>query len=492
MPVPLSLATIDRLPAGVRRPGYKRDQLQAGIVHFGFADPLGVQFRACLDHLMNDGRALDWGMICAGADYFDRDIRKHIKSQNWLSTLVQGPTGRADFRVIGSVIQFLHVTDPDLYGFSTISDPFATIVALADPTIRIVSLDGRDLCLDCDTGRLNADNPLIRYETNSNQSLTVEGMILSALKLRRSAGAEPFSILCSADLPGTSNPARTAVSGLADLRDPELANWVRERVSFPQAVVDSLVALPSNRDALTELQTEIGVLDDLPILWEGPLEWVVEDHFPNGRPDLELTGVAFVEDVGPYQERKVRVFDASLAILAYPAALMGIPFLDEAAEHPLLSAFLDRVMREEVLPTLSLPPVMDAGRYLRSIQRRFQDSRRLAYQNSELAKAAAGRHLRMFGHSIEQRLVRDQPVNGLAVVTALRDAFRVTQQHPHGNQYGTPILASDTNDIRHEMLQQKGSIELFRRNAALGIFESYRRQYADQGAESLIRSYLDA
>jgi mannitol 2-dehydrogenase len=50
---------------------------------------------------------------------------------------------------------------------------------------------------------------------------------------------------------------------------------------------------------------EFGVDDASPVFCEPFRQWVLEDHFPAGRPPLELAGVRFVRDVTPYEALKV-------------------------------------------------------------------------------------------------------------------------------------------------------------------------------------------
>ena len=47
------------------------------------------------------------------------------------------------------------------------------------------------------------------------------------------------------------------------------------------------------------------------------MQWVVEDHFPGGRPDWERFGVTMVEDVTPYEEMKLRLLNGAHSGIAY-------------------------------------------------------------------------------------------------------------------------------------------------------------------------------
>jgi len=91
--VTLSAENLGSLPPGVPGPAYDRSKVTQGIVHFG----LGAFHRAhqamYLDLLMNEGKALDWGICGVGvlpADAGMRDV---------LSTDVDKLTGLVTFAV---------------------------------------------------------------------------------------------------------------------------------------------------------------------------------------------------------------------------------------------------------------------------------------------------------------------------------------------------------------------------------------------------------
>ena len=67
------------------------------------------------------------------------------------------------------------------------------------------------------------------------------GVIVKALKARRDAGIDPFTVLSCDNLPGNGNITRQTVLGLARLGDPELADWIAASVSFPNNMVDRIV-----------------------------------------------------------------------------------------------------------------------------------------------------------------------------------------------------------------------------------------------------------
>jgi len=84
-----------------------------------------------VDRLMNDGKALDWGICGVGTMPPDQRMRDVLHAQDGLYTLVlKHPDGTLEPRVIGSIVGYLYAPD----------DPEAVLARMTDPAVRIVSL----------------------------------------------------------------------------------------------------------------------------------------------------------------------------------------------------------------------------------------------------------------------------------------------------------------------------------------------------------------
>ena len=73
-PIPLSNSTIGTIDAAVARPAYDRSRVTAGIVHFGVGGFHRAHQAMYLDALMNQGKALDWGLCGVGVLPHDKRI----------------------------------------------------------------------------------------------------------------------------------------------------------------------------------------------------------------------------------------------------------------------------------------------------------------------------------------------------------------------------------------------------------------------------------
>lgn len=84
-----------------------------------------------VDRLLEQGLAADWGICGVGVMPVDLRMRDVLHAQDGLYTLVvEHADGNPEARVIGSIVDYRHAPD----------DPEATIVLLAAPSTRIVSM----------------------------------------------------------------------------------------------------------------------------------------------------------------------------------------------------------------------------------------------------------------------------------------------------------------------------------------------------------------
>lgn len=364
MGVSLTQGALTQLDGKVARPTYDRSSISAGIVHLGVGGFHRAHEAMYLDALMNAGKALDFGIIGVGVLPHDRRIVDTLNEQDGLYTLVQKhPDGSLEPRVIGSLLRMLHAP----------SDPEAVVSALVDPAIRIVSMtitEGSYL-IDQVTGEFEADHPSIQADLQQGAvPTTAFGFVVEGLRRRRADGTTPFTVMTCDNLPGNGDTAHQSIVAFARLKEPELADWIDEHVSFPNCMVDRItpVTTPADVEALSD---RFGVDDGWPVVCEPFTQWVLEENFTDGRPPWEDAGVQIVEDVVPYELMKLRLLNASHQALAYLGYLSGYRYAHEVAADPLFSQFLLGYMEFEGTPTLPKVPGVDLEAYREELVARF-------------------------------------------------------------------------------------------------------------------------
>ena len=363
-PTTLSNRTLDQLSPEVGTVTYDRSSVTAGIVHFGVGGFHRAHQAMYLDQLMQAGEGLDWGICGVGALPHDRRIIETLERQDGLYTLViKHPDGQREARVIGSIIETMFAPD----------DPQAVVERLADPRTRIVSLtitEGGYL-MNQVTGEFDAAAPSIQADLAQDAvPRTVFGYIVAALERRRATGERPFTVMSCDNLPGNGDVARRMMTAFARLKDPALAGWMEEHVAFPNCMVDRITPVTTPED-ITRLAEEFGVVDGWPVVCEPFTQWVIEDHFTDGRPPYEHVGVQVVADVVPYELMKLRLLNASHQALCYLGYLSGYRYAHEVCQDPLFIDFLLAYMELEGTPTLPDVPGVDLDAYRHGLIERF-------------------------------------------------------------------------------------------------------------------------
>jgi mannitol 2-dehydrogenase len=364
--VALSQDTLARCAGRLPVPRYDRREAVAGVVHLGVGGFHRAHQAMYQDRLMNAGMALDWAICGVGVLPADRSMQAVLTAQDCLYTLVlKHPDGRQDARVIGAITEYRLAP----------GDAEAVVERMADPAIRIVSLTITEggYHVDAETGALDADHPDLALELErGGPPRSAHGLIVEALRRRRERGVPPFTVMSCDNLQGNGSVARAAFTGFAAVRDPGLAEWIGEAVSFPNAMVDRITPTTRERDC-EELERRFGVQDGWPVVAEPFVQWVLEDRFTAGRPPYEHAGVQLVADVAPYELMKMRLLNGSHQAMAYFGRLAGMGSVHEAATDPLVGAFLRAFMAAEVAPTLRPVPGLDVDEYQRTLLDRFSN-----------------------------------------------------------------------------------------------------------------------
>ena len=364
--VRLSNATLGQVRAGVETPRYDRSQVTTGIVHFGVGGFHRAHMAMALDDLMNEGKALDWGICGVGLMEFDRKMKDALQGQDCLYTLtLKHPDGRRDARVIGSIVEYLFAPD----------DAEAVIEKMADPNTKIVSLTITEGGYNFDrvTGEFDASNATVAGDLADGATpKTAFGFVTEALRRRRDRGIKPFTVLSCDNIQGNGDIAKKMFLAFAQLKDANLSAWIDANVAFPNSMVDRITPVTSAED-IAEAEEKLGLADAWPVVAEPFFQWVIEDHFTLGRPNFDEVGVQFVEDVEPYELMKLRLLNASHQGLTYFGYLSGYRFAHEAVSDPAIAGFLLKYMDNEATPTLRPVPGIDLDVYKHTLIERFSN-----------------------------------------------------------------------------------------------------------------------
>ncbi|WP_426624768.1 mannitol dehydrogenase family protein [Leifsonia sp. McL0607] len=169
--------------------------------------------------------------------------------------------------------------------------------------------------------------------------------VLDGLRARHAAAAGGIAVVSCDNLPDNGRVIRDAVLALAE-PGSDLEAWIRSEVSFVSSMVDRITpaTTDSDREAVRRLT---GWDDAAPVVTEPFAEWVLAGAFPAGRPAWEAAGARFVDDIAPYERRKLWLLNAGHSLLAYHGLAAGHQTVAQATADPALAAELERLWGEQ-------------------------------------------------------------------------------------------------------------------------------------------------
>ena len=367
--------------------------LKSRIVHIGFG-AFHRAHQALYTDEMLEKTGTDWG-ICE-INLFSHELIKQLRAQDHCYLVAEKGAEKTTVKMIAAIKESCH---PHLDGIQTVLDK------MAEKQVAIVSLTitEKGYCVDHATGQLDRKHSLIQHDlAHPSTPQSAIGYIVEALRLRRERGINAFTVMSCDNVQENGHIAKAAVLGFANLLDKGLAQWIESNVTFPCTMVDRIVPAASS-ETLNEIAELAGVYDPCAIACEPFRQWVIEDDFVQGRPDWDVAGAEFVEDVVPFEEMKLRMLNGSHSFLAYLGYLGGYAHISDTMTNPdYRKAAFDMMIKAQAV-TLNMPEGTDLEAYAHSLIERFSNPG-LKHQTWQIATDGSQKIPQRMGSSLRFHL----------------------------------------------------------------------------------------
>ncbi|WP_416416293.1 mannitol dehydrogenase family protein [Paenarthrobacter aromaticivorans] len=354
------LQASDELPLLNRQLLNSPEPAPVRMVHLG----LGAFHRshqAWYTHRASD--AAQWGI----ASFSGRrpDAADLLAAQDGVYTLVERSEEHDSFEPITSIVEA--IDGANLHRLKElIASPMTALVTLTI-TEAAYSLDELD-------------------ESRALESSTPLGRLVLALSARREAGGGPIAVVSCDNLAHNGQVTKEAVLALAKWPSGQtgsfagLAEWITDNVSFVSTSVDRITPRTTAAD-LEAAAAATGYRDEAAVVTEPFHNWILSGSFPAGRPRWEDAGAIFVDDIEPYENRKLWLLNGAHSILAYTGLSRGHGTVAAAlADHTCKLAveqFWDEAERH-------LPSSLCVPDYRAALLRRFSNNR-IAHHLTQIA-----------------------------------------------------------------------------------------------------------
>ncbi|MBV8416464.1 MAG: mannitol dehydrogenase family protein [Verrucomicrobia bacterium] len=357
--------TLTNLPASVRIPDYDRSRLRPGIAHIGVGNFHRAHQAPVIEKCLRVPQNDCWAISGIGLlnNPVSRAKAAAFLAQDNLYTVTQLHSDLStSTQVIGAMVEYLYAPEAAQ----------AVLARLAHPDTRIVSLTITEggYNISETTGLFQLDQPDIVHDLSNPTPITAFGFIVAALKTRRANGLKPFTVVSCDNLRSNGDTTRRAVVSFARAISADLADWIEENGAFPNSMVDRIAPQVSAEDR-NRLNAASGVNDLIPASCEEYTNWVIEDQFCAGRPELELGGVEFSTEVTGHEAVKGRLSNAAHMMMCYPSLLMGHRFVHEGMAEPRIVHLLKSFWQRDVIPLISPPTSVSVTAFTKGVLVRF-------------------------------------------------------------------------------------------------------------------------
>lgn len=267
------------------------------------------------------------------------------------------------------------------------TDPLTTIITL--------TVTEKGYCLD-KAGKLDLNHEGIQHDLKNSQTpVTAIGFLAQGLRNRKTK----LTIISCDNLRENGKKLESALYAFLENSGAD-TSWIRSHVTFPNTMVDRIVPALL-QEKISELEKQFGLSHSELIATEKFSQWVIEDNFANEKPDWQKVGVQFVSDVRPFEEMKLRLLNASHSYLAYAGLNRGYQFVHEAINDETLHSNVLSMLKNEVIPLLTIPEGFNVDAYVDQLISRFRNNK-LPHQLKQIAMDGSQKMPQRIFSSIEE------------------------------------------------------------------------------------------
>jgi fructuronate reductase len=374
--------------AGIELPKFDLEAMVAKTkaapawVHFGAGNIFRGYPALLQQRLLEQGKA-DTGIVAV--ETYDHEIidRFYTPYDNLGLLVIMNADGSLDKTVVASVSEAL-VGDP-----SRAADWARLEAIFRNPSLQMASftITEKGYSLSAMSGEYLPD-VAVDIENGPRQPKSVMGKVTALAFTRYQSGQLPIAFVSMDNCSHNGEKLRSAVEtiakawaakGLVDAGFPAyLGNPAK--VSFPWSMIDKITPRPS--DSVKETLNAAGFTSTEIVCTakntyiapfvnaEGPQYLVIEDHFPAGRPQLELSGVYFTDRQTVDRVEKMKVctclnpLHTSLAVFG---CLLGHKSIADEMKDADLKKLVEKIGYEEGLPVVVNPGILDPRDFIKEV-----------------------------------------------------------------------------------------------------------------------------
>lgn len=372
--------------AGYKLPQYDHEAMVRATrenpywIHFGAGNIFRAFQANVVESLLNDG-TLDRGLIAvAGHEAVEKLNQPH---DNFSILVTLKADGNIEKTVVGSVAESLTMDAGYEKDYERLREIFTKdSLQIASFTITekgysLVKADGTRL------PEVEKD-----FQAGPEKPVSYMGKITSFLYARYLAGARPIAMVSMDNCSHNGTKLYRAVSAFAEswcqrgLTEPGFKEYIEDsqKVSFPWSMIDKITPRPNRMveknleedhiEGLEPIVTARGTHIAPYVNAEECQYLVIEDAFPNGRPELEKGGLIFTarETVDKVETMKVcTCLNPLHTTLAVFGCVLGYNRISKEMQDATLRKLVEGVGYREGLPVVIDPVVLNPKEFIDTV-----------------------------------------------------------------------------------------------------------------------------
>lgn len=332
--------------------------------------------------LLNQGIANTGIVVCGTMDY--ENFEKIYKPFDNLSIICDlKPDGNTGYEIIGNITEAIPANFDKPECISRL------VEIVTNPSLQLISftITEKGYALRDADGKLyeQAEKDM---ENGPAKPLTCMGFIASMLFERYKAGKLPLALVSMDNCSHNGDKLKNSITEIIDawvekgFVDASFKTYVSDPsfVAYPWTMIDKITPRPSDEilnkltglgiDNLKSVKTSNGLFAAPFVNAEVPEYLVVEDLFPNGRPDLAKGGVILTDrdTVDKAERMKVTACLNPLhTALAIFGCLLGFTKISEEMNDEDLRTLVTKMGYNECLPVVCDPGILNPEAFLKQV-----------------------------------------------------------------------------------------------------------------------------